>query len=264
MLTKCFKTSFIVALMLLTAFTCKSQVSATVAKGLAGSSQCVSNYGAPGKPKFARSTRNEKFEDLVFAIQKKNYAKKLTKAAFIFKVETTGTFITDSNRVFAVTGSDSKFIAVLKESGKVLGLYGCRKSKDSFQTLVKDAKVKLTSVSDADTFGYLYYKLVEDPDLRRIVFNRRVFRHEVENFFFDNFSEDEAKSKFRKWKRSYRSFNMDEDELGLTATKHNDMYKVSFVYVSLRLKEMPKLRKDVMLVSTEGDIKKHTKSILFN
>lgn len=253
---------FIATFILSAAFTCKSQVTVTQAKDLAESSQCVTS-GSLSKPKFLRSTRNEEFEDFIFSLQKKNY-EKLAKAAFIFKVEETGIFITDSNEIINVTstGFSPKFIAVLMESGKVLGLFGCRNSKDNFQTLMKDAKIMLTSVSDAVSFGYLYYRLVEDPNLSRIIYKPRDFRHEIENYFFDQFPKNIAKSRFRKWKESFRKFK-GQAKLGLTATKQIDEYSISVTFFSQNLNEIPNLQNDIILVNTDGEIKLHRTTNLF-
>jgi len=252
----------IVTSLLLTAFPCKSQISVTQAKDLAESSKCVSN-SALSKPKFLRSIRSEEFEDYIFSLQKKDYGN-LAKSAFVFIVDETGIYITDSNEIINVTstGDSPKIIAVLKNSGKVLGLFGCKDPIDDFQTLITDARIILTSNSDALSVGYLYYRLVKDPNLKRIVYKSREFRHEVENYFFDHFPESKATTKFRKWEKSFDKFKRNA-KFGITTTKQNDEYLVSITFFSKNVNELPFLQNEVLSVDPNGAIKLLRTSTVF-
>lgn len=251
MLKKGLKFTLIITLMLSAAVSTKSQITETQAEKLAGSNKCLIDLTS-NKPDFLRFVRDEELEDYLFDLQEKDY-KNLVKAAYIFRVNSTGIFITPSNEIVHVTATSnkSKIIAVLKKNGEVFPLYGCRDAKDNFQNLIIQTKIRLNSVSDAEVFGYLFYRLVEDPDLTRIVYTPREFRHKVENYFFDNFDETQAKEKFNLWQRSFAKFN-GVSEMGIVTKDAVGNYFVSITFFSRFQNEIPTLKKIIILPDVSG------------
>lgn len=243
------KICFVAIFLLLVSVNCIAQITETQAKNLAESNLCLSETG---KPEYLRYTRDEDFEDEIFSLQVKDY-KNPAKAAYVFRVKNTGTFITPSNEVLVIqsTGDDSKVVAVSKNTGKVFALDGCNDKERNFQDLITQAKIQINSVSEAESFGHLYYKLVHDCDLRRIIYNSRQFKHEVENYFFGKFNKSQAEVELKKWAKAFKKLDKDA-RLGLTAQKVKNSYSVSITFISGFINEVPKLEKITILVNESG------------
>ncbi|MEZ5307057.1 MAG: hypothetical protein R2684_07925 [Pyrinomonadaceae bacterium] len=243
----------IASVLLVTVFNCHSQVTETEAKALVASSRCVA--GADGKPpEYIRSTRNEKFEDELFDLQKKDYSH-LEKAAYFFTVADNAIFISDANQVIRLVsgGYRPRLIAVGKKNRRTYELFGCINKKDSFQALIRDSRVELLSIEDASSFGYLYFQLVEDLDLVRIMYSPRMFRREVEDWFYEEYSEKEAFRNFKKWDQKVRRLAV-EMPYGVKADLIGEKYVISATYLYGLINECPELRKQKLVVNKEGEI----------
>lgn len=251
MIVKTIKSFLIAVFVLITVINCVAQITETQAKNLAESNQCVRKLSTD-KPEYLRFTRDEDFEDDLFDLQKKDY-NNLIKAAYIFRIKAKGTFITSSGEILQIdsTGDNSIVVAVSRNSGEVFALDGCENKEENFQNLIKQSNVQINSVPKAESFGYLYYKLVEDRDLQRIIYHPRRFRYEVENYLFGKFNESQAKVKFKQWKKDFGKFN-EKSELGVIVKKGSNNYSVAITFISGFQDEVPKLKKIIMFVDESG------------
>ncbi len=215
------------------------------------SDRCVTAL-SPNAPQFLRFIRREELEDQLFALRAKNLAPP-TKPAYIFEVSSTGTYITEKNEVIEVTstGMNNKLVAISK-LGDVFPLFGCDEKRTAFQNLMRHSKVSIRSEDDARAFGLLYYKLVEDPELKRIVFHRWEVRHQTEDFFLRRYEEKEAEAKFNSWKESFVKARI-PSELAIVATSSGQGFLVTIYYMEFHARQSPRLKKEELNLERTGE-----------
>ena len=225
-----------------------AQISEGEAIKIASSSGCVTGMA---RDEFRRVVRREDLEDELFALRAKNLTPPM-KPAYIFEVSSTGTYITEKKEVINVTstGWDHKLIAVSK-LGDVFPLFGCEEKRTAFQNLVRHSTVSVESTENARSFGFLYYKLVEDPELKRIIFHSWEVRHQTEDFFLRTYKEKEAEDKFNRWKKSWIKANVPR-ELGIDSLPSGQGFSVTIYYLEFQPSLAPRLKRDELTVGRTG------------
>jgi len=227
----------------------EAQVTEAAAIEAVRSSRCVASTSPP-EPLLLRVTRTEDLEDEIFGLRARDPAP-LLKPVYLFEVHTTGTFIVD-NKVIIVTSTvmDKKLIAV-SSGGEVFPLFGCGEEKSlEFQKLIKDSKINIRSVGEAESFGLLYYKLTEDPELSRMVYHPWEIRHRVEDFFLLN-SEGKAEAKFDRWMKTFVKSKLPQD-LGVSAISSGQRYVVRLYFMEYSLHQTPRLKREELNLGRDG------------
>jgi hypothetical protein len=107
-------------------------------------------------------------------------------------------------------------------------------------------------VENARSFGFLYYKLVEDPELKRIVFHSWEVRHQTEDFSLRTYKEKEAEDKFNRWKKSWTKAGLPR-ELGIDSVPSGQGFSVTIYYLEFQPSLAPRLKRAELTIGRTGE-----------
>jgi hypothetical protein len=238
-----------------------AQISEAEAIKRGGANGCVAGM-FPDAPQFRRFIRREDLEDQLFSLSARDLTAP-TKPAYLFEVYSTGTYITEKNEVNDITstGWDHKLIAVSK-LGDVYPLFGCDEKRSAFQDLVRHSKISVGSAENARSFGLLFYRLVEDPELKRMVFYSWEVRHRTEDYFLRQYEEKEAEGKFKRWKKSWIKAHLPR-ELGIAAVSSGQGFSVIIHFLEFQTQMTPRVKQDELTVGRTGEYELKKSTYLF-
>ena len=240
---------------------CFAQFDEQKAKELVKGVRCASSVNSKQDP--LRLIRREDLEDQLFSLQEKIVGK-ISKAAYIFEVRTTGYFILSPSEVVYISSVPSEpywLAAISTQNGQIFPLLGCKDAESSFRDLIALSKIKVNSVFEAETFTLLRYQLIEDSALNRFIHNPRQLKHEIEDYFFDKLSEKQAAEKFQAWWRGFEKTSI-SSELGLKSKKENESYSTSLTWLSAN-KGVPELRQRSLEIFKDGVYQEQNSKVIF-
>jgi hypothetical protein len=84
-------------------------------------------------------------------------------------------------------------------------LSGFKNAALEFNRLAKDANIVIAATKDAETYARFYFTAIADPLIERLMLNALQLKHKVEDYFFSNFSENNAERLYKKWWSTYSS-----------------------------------------------------------
>jgi hypothetical protein len=244
----------VVTFVLLSVNICSAQISNSEAEMKLRKDPCVERL-RPVRPELLRIVRIEELEDRIFELQRTDRKIK-AKAVYVFEVSTSGIFITPENEVINVSsqGMQSKLVAVSRQDGHTFALHGCENAIDHFSVLTKHAEIRIDSASDAESFMHLYYRLIMDPHLTRVIYTTRDISHEFENYFFSEFAESDAASRFQNWKRKFDK-NSHRLKLGVSSVERSCGYAVVLTSIEITRTTLPIVKELDMFIDAVGAVK---------
>lgn len=212
---------------------CRAQIGEPQAKALAETE--VRRYLTLPDSTPLRLHRREDLEDDLFGFQIKILGK-IARAAYFYEVTDSGFYVVTPNEAIALTSSDGYrkwLIAVSTKTGQTYDLYGFKEAQAAFNRLAQDASLQLSNETVAETYSYFFYTVIEDLAEKRVVFNERYLRHEVEDYYFGYNPEGKARTLYEKWWRGFSNQKQDY-KFGTNAQKTPDGFSSTLTTITFK------------------------------
>ncbi len=180
-----------------------------------------------------RLKRREDLEDDLFGFQIKIRGK-IARAAYFYEVTESGFYVVTPDQAISITSSDGYrkwLIAISTKTGQPYNLYGFKDAMTSFNRLAKDALLSVDGDTEARLYSYFFFTAVEDLAEKRLVFNERHLRHEVEDYYFEWYPEGKANTLYKKWWRGF-SNQKQGYEFGADAKKNSDGFSSTLTTIT--------------------------------
>jgi hypothetical protein len=210
---------------------CRAQIVEPQAKALAETE--VRRYLNLTDSTPLRLHRREDLEDDLFGFQIKIRGK-IARAAYFYEVTDSGFYVVTPEEAGAIIsdhGDRKWLIAVSAKTGQTYGLYGFKDAMTFFNRLAKDALLRVDRDTEARLYSYFFFTVVEDLAEKRVVFNERHLRHEVEDYYFEWYPEGKANTLYKKWWRGFSNQKQDY-KFGADAQKNSDGFSSTLTTIT--------------------------------
>lgn len=232
-------------------FVCYAQVSDETAKTIAMAA--TRRASKLSESELLRAHRREDLEDELFEAQLKIKGK-IAKAAYFYEVTREGSYVLSPEEFIKVSSADGHFlrlVAVSTTTGQTYLLFGFDAAFSEFNRLSKESVLSINSTIGAENYARLCFMAVRDPSGTSIIRSVRDLKHQVENYFFFNYSEEVAIASFRNWWKGYSSRKIDAP-FNLVASPSDRGYKTTIATITGSADRVPRFELWTIQVLSDG------------